>query len=52
VVKDQELAIMEAMKMELSLKAPCAGTISECLAETGKVLDADAPILSWVPADG
>ena len=50
VAKGEELAIMEAMKMELSIKAPCAGTISACLAETGSVLDADAPILSWVPA--
>ena len=51
VAKGDELAIMEAMKMELSIKAPCAGTVSECLAEAGNVLDADAPILSWVPVD-
>ena len=50
VAKGEELAIMEAMKMELSIKAPCAGTISLCLAEAGNVLDADAPIISWVPA--
>ncbi|MBP7917466.1 MAG: hypothetical protein KAZ45_03270 [Arenimonas sp.] len=50
VAKGEELAIMEAMKMELSIKAPCAGTINECLAKTGSVLDADAPILSWLPS--
>lgn len=50
VAKGEELAIMEAMKMELSIKAPCDGTISECLAVAGSVLDAEAPILSWLPA--
>ena len=49
VNKGQELAVMEAMKMELSIKAPCDGTISECLAEVGAVLDADIAILSWEP---
>jgi 3-methylcrotonyl-CoA carboxylase alpha subunit len=49
VIKGQELAVMEAMKMELSIKAPCDGTISECLAEVGAVLDADIAILSWEP---
>jgi 3-methylcrotonyl-CoA carboxylase alpha subunit len=51
VNKGDELAVMEAMKMELSIKAPCAGHISECLATAGSVLDADAPIFSWNPSD-
>ncbi len=51
VNKGDELAVMEAMKMELSIKAPCAGSINECLATAGSVLDADAPIFSWNPSD-
>ena len=49
--KGDELAVMEAMKMELSIKAPSAGTIRECLASEGSVLDADAPIFSWDASD-
>ena len=49
--KGDELAVMEAMKMELSIKAPCAGTIGECLTSVGSVLDADAPIFSWDASD-
>lgn len=49
VIKGQELAVMEAMKMELSIKAPCDGLISECLTEVGTVLNADNAILSWEP---
>ena len=51
VNKGDELAVMEAMKMELSIKAPCAGSIIECLATAGSVLDADAQIFSWNPSD-
>ena len=50
--KGDELAVMEAMKMELSIKAPGDGTVSALLAEPGRVLDADAPILRWEPSDG
>ena len=49
VSKGQELAVMEAMKMELSIKAPCDGTISEYLADAGSVIDADVAIMSWEP---
>lgn len=49
VSKGDELAVMEAMKMELSIKAPCDGVIVDCLALVGKVLDAESPILSWEP---
>ena len=45
-----ELAVMEAMKMELSIKAPGNGSITGILAEAGTVLDADAGIFSWEPA--
>ncbi|MBP7370413.1 MAG: 3-methylcrotonyl-CoA carboxylase, partial [Arenimonas sp.] len=49
VIKGDELAVMEAMKMELSIKAPCDGVIVENLAMVGNVLDVDVPILSWEP---
>lgn len=51
VSKGDELAVMEAMKMELSIKAPCDGVIIDCLAIVGKVLDAESPILSWEPSN-
>lgn len=51
VAKGEELAVMEAMKMELSIKALDHGQIGELLAETGSVLEADAPILQWSARD-
>ena len=52
VAEGEEVAVMEAMKMELSIKAPAAGTVQALLAEPGRILDADAPILQWEPSDG
>jgi 3-methylcrotonyl-CoA carboxylase alpha subunit len=52
VAKGDELAVMEAMKMELSIKALADGVVGELLAEIGRVLDADAPILKWQQNDG
>ncbi|MCE2869300.1 MAG: acetyl-CoA carboxylase biotin carboxylase subunit [Xanthomonadaceae bacterium] len=46
-----ELAIMESMKMELSIKAPGNGSITGILAEAGSMLDSDAGIFSWEPAN-
>lgn len=51
VNKGQELAVMEAMKMELSIKAPCNGIITEILAEAGTVIDADFAIFRCEPSD-
>lgn len=51
VAKGDELAVMEAMKMELSIKALEDGHIGALLAETGGVLDADAPIMEWSARD-
>jgi 3-methylcrotonyl-CoA carboxylase alpha subunit len=51
VAKGDELAVMEAMKMELSIKALADGVVGELLAETGRVLDADAPIMQWSARD-
>ncbi len=42
VAHEQELLVMEAMKMELSLKAPTAGQISELRVEVGQFVEADA----------
>ena len=42
----QELMVMEAMKMELSLKAPRAGTVSEVRAVAGDFVDADAVLVA------
>ena len=35
VAKDQELIILEAMKMESPLQAPCAATVSAILVKEG-----------------
>ena len=42
VSQGQELLVMEAMKMELSLKAPRDGVVSGLLAAEGDFVDADA----------
>ena len=41
----QELLVMEAMKMELSLKAPRAGSIAEVRAQVGDAVEADAVLV-------
>ena len=43
----QELAVIEAMKMENSLRAESDGVVSETLAEAGQNLEADQPILEF-----
>jgi 3-methylcrotonyl-CoA carboxylase alpha subunit len=43
----QELLVMEAMKMELSLKAPRAGTIDTLSAAAGDFVDADAVLVRF-----
>ena len=40
----QELLVMEAMKMELALKAPRDGTVSELRAAVGEFVEADATL--------
>jgi len=42
----QELIVIEAMKMELSLKAPRAGIVIEVRAATGDFVDADAVLVA------
>jgi 3-methylcrotonyl-CoA carboxylase alpha subunit len=45
VAEGQELGIMEAMKMELSLKAPRAGTVAEWKVAAGDFVEADAVLV-------
>ncbi len=48
VEQGQELLVMEAMKMELALKAPRAGTIESVNAAQGEFVEADAVLVRFV----
>ena len=39
VEKDQQIMILEAMKMEIDIVAPTSGTISKILTESGKSVE-------------
>jgi 3-methylcrotonyl-CoA carboxylase alpha subunit len=43
----QEVLVMEAMKMELALKAPRAGTIESVSATQGEFVEADAVLVRF-----
>ncbi len=45
VVEGQTVALMEAMKMELSIKAEIAGTVATVAADAGDLVEADALLL-------
>ena len=45
VESGQELAVLEAMKMELALKAPRAGTVAELRAAEGEFVEADSVLV-------
>ncbi len=47
VAEGDELLVMEAMKMELSLKAPRAGTIETLAAVEGEFVEADAILVAF-----
>ncbi len=47
VEEGQELLVMEAMKMELALKAPRAGTIENISATQGEFVEADAVLVRF-----
>jgi 3-methylcrotonyl-CoA carboxylase alpha subunit len=47
VEQGQDLLVMEAMKMELALKAPRAGTIESINATPGEFVDADAILVRF-----
>jgi 3-methylcrotonyl-CoA carboxylase alpha subunit len=46
VTQGQELLVMEAMKMELALKAPRDGTVAELRVQAGDFVDADAVLVT------
>ncbi len=48
VEQGQELLVMEAMKMELALKAPRAGIIESVNASEGEFVEADAVLVKFV----
>jgi 3-methylcrotonyl-CoA carboxylase alpha subunit len=52
VVADQELLVMEAMKMELMLRAPRAGTIAELRATPGDFVEADTILALFAAETG
>ncbi|HST46144.1 MAG TPA: biotin/lipoyl-containing protein, partial [Luteimonas sp.] len=49
VVQDQEVLVMEAMKMELALKAPRDGVVAELRVHEGDFVDADAVLVVLEP---
>ncbi len=51
VSEGQTVAVMEAMKMELAIKAPLDGQVEAVSAAPGDTLEADAPLLQIVPSD-
>lgn len=48
VMKDQPLVIMEAMKMEHSIKAPHSGTIDAVYFKEGEMVDGGTALLAFV----
>jgi 3-methylcrotonyl-CoA carboxylase alpha subunit len=50
VAEGQELLVMEAMKMELSLKAPRAGKVDAVQAAAGDFVEADAVLVRLAEA--
>ena len=51
VVKGQSLVIMEAMKMEHTIKAPSDGTINEIFFQAGEMVDGGAELLAFSASD-
>jgi len=45
------LIIMEAMKMEHNIKAPCDGTIDQIFFNTGDLVDEGSELLSFCEVD-
>lgn len=51
VSKDQPLVIMEAMKMEHTIKAPSDGTVNEIFFQAGEMVDGGAELLAFSAND-
>ncbi|HEX8807917.1 MAG TPA: acetyl-CoA carboxylase biotin carboxyl carrier protein subunit, partial [Xanthobacteraceae bacterium] len=52
VVFGQRLAVIEAMKMEHTLRAPFAGVVKEVPVSTGAQVIEGAPIMMLEPVEG
>ena len=46
VADGQVVAVMEAMKMNVDVVAPCAGTVQQIIADKGAVVATDDPIMT------
>jgi 3-methylcrotonyl-CoA carboxylase alpha subunit len=51
VEADAPLLVMEAMKMEHTIRAPVAGTVTEFFFQAGELVDGDAELLNFEAAD-
>ena len=51
VKKDQAIVIMEAMKMEHTIRAPADGTVVEFYFQPGDLVDGGAELVNFEPAD-
>ena len=49
VERGQPVVVVEAMKMENELKAPCAGTVTDVLVRPGQPVEANAKLLRITP---
>lgn len=49
VETDQELLLIESMKMEIAVNAPCAGRVAEILVTKGDVISAGQTLM-WIEA--
>jgi len=45
VAADQDLLIIESMKMEIPVSTPSAGVVQECLVAEGEAVGEDQPLL-------
>jgi biotin carboxyl carrier protein len=52
VQRGQDIAVLEAMKMENIVRAPQAGTIAEVCVAPGDQVPHGAPIVRFAPAAG
>jgi 3-methylcrotonyl-CoA carboxylase alpha subunit len=48
VAEGQEVIVMEAMKMELTLRAPRAGVVAEIRASVGEFVEADSVLVRLI----
>ncbi len=51
VAADTPLLVMEAMKMEHTIRAPATGTVTEFFYQAGELVDGDAELLNFEPED-